>query len=302
MIILETGRTISGISSATTSIAATIFGMELSDTGTETYKVLYQNHIPTTATTLYTAPANTTTFIRTITLVNNNTASQTVQLFSGGTNPNNAITQVVAMAPSYYSVYEDGRGWSTYNTTGEIQTAYGPFVKLQNFGIDGSQAETLDRNYCTEVNTSALTTQRLTVQAIWLTAGMQINSISFHSATTALSGGSNQLFGLYDLNRQLLATTTNDTSTAWGANSIKTLTLTTAPYTVPYTGLYYLGIMIHATTPPTLKGATALTASQLHGQSPILNGLSSTTGLTTALPNPAGAITVATTQIWGCVS
>jgi hypothetical protein len=301
MIILETGRTLNGVTSANTSIAASIFGMELSNTGTETYKVLYQNHIPNSNTTLYTTPAGTTTFIRTITLVNNNTASQTVQLFTGGTNSNNAITPPTTLAPSYQSIYEDGAGWQTYDTSGNILTGFGPYIKLRNFGIDGSQAETLDRNYCIETNTAALSTGRLTLQAIWLTAGMQINSISFYSSTTALSGGTNQLFGLYDINRQLLATTTNDTSTAWGANSIKTLTLTTAPYVVQYTGLYYLGIMVVATTVPTLKGTTALTATQLHGQSPILCGTSST-GLTTALPNPAAAITVTTAQIWGSVN
>ncbi len=105
---------------------------------------------------------------------------------------------------------------------------------------------------------------------------------------------------LYNVNRNLLATTSNDTTTAWAANTVKTLNLTAA-YTVPYTGFYYLGIMVAATTVPTIKGHTAFTATNVHGLAPITNGTSST-GLTTALPNPAAAITVATTSAYGYVS
>lgn len=81
---------------------------------------------------------------------------------------------------------------------------------------------------------------------------------------------------------------------------MKTLSLA-AQYTVPSTGLYYVGIMVAATTVPTIKGQAAPSASQLHGTAPILNGTSST-GLTTALPNPAAAISVTTTSAWACVN
>ena len=75
----------------------------------------------------------------------------------------------------------------------------------------------------------------------------------------------------------------------------------TTPYTVPTTGLYYLGYFITATTVPTLKGGTAKTGGQLNGTAPILFGTSST-GLTTTLPNPAAAITAGTASFWACVT
>ncbi len=126
------------------------------------------------------------------------------------------------------------------------------------------------------------------------------------TATAAIAGliavGSATLgfAGLFDSSRNQLAVTSNDTTTAWAANTVKTLLVTT-PYTVTTSGLYYVGIMVAATTVPTLKGPAALTATQVHGAAPIINGNSSS-GLTTSLPNPAAAITVSTTQVWGAVS
>ena len=131
-------------------------------------------------------------------------------------------------------------------------------------------------------------------------AGTTINSISFWSATTALATGTNQLFGLYDQNLNLLRSSVNDTSIAWAANSRKTLSLTSA-FTTTYSGLYYLGIMVAATTVPTLKGNTAKTGGQLNAGTPSMGG-TSTTGLTTALPATAASLGTVTTSIWGCVS
>jgi len=110
------------------------------------------------------------------------------------------------------------------------------------------------------------------------------------------------MFGLFDASRNLLAATADQTTTAWAATTLKTLAVT-SPYTISTTGLYYLGIFMAATTVVTLKGGTARTGGQLAGTAPILNGTSASTGLTTAMPNPAGAITqVTTAPIWGCVT
>lgn len=165
--------------------------------------------------------------------------------------------------------------------------------------LTGQLYETIDRDLCAEVNTAALSTGRLTLQAIYLPAGTTINNISFWSATTALATGTNQLFGLYDSNLNLLRSTTNDTSTAWGANSKKTLSLTSA-FTTTYSGLHYVAIMVTATTVPTLKGNTARTGGQLNAGLPSTGG-TSTTGLTTALPATASALGTVTTSIWGSV-
>ncbi|HNU15382.1 MAG TPA: hypothetical protein PKI55_13085, partial [Chitinophagaceae bacterium] len=89
-------------------------------------------------------------------------------------------------------------------------------------------------------------------------------------------------------------------TTAWAANTRKTLNLTST-FTTTYTGLYYLGIMVTATTVPTMKGYTARTGGQLNAAAPSMGGTSNT-GLTTALPNPANAPGTVTTSVWGCVN
>lgn len=166
--------------------------------------------------------------------------------------------------------------------------------------LSGALYETFDRNLCNEVNTSLLSSGRLSLQAIWLPAGVTINSISFWSATTAAGTPTNQLFGLYDSSLNLLRSSSNDTTTAWAANSRKTLSLTSA-FTTTYSGLHYLGLMVTATTVPTIKGNTAKTGGQLNAGAPSMGG-TSTTGLTTALPATAAAPATVTTSFWGCVS
>lgn len=166
--------------------------------------------------------------------------------------------------------------------------------------ISGALYETFDRDMCNEVNTALLSTGRLSLQAIYIPAGTLISSISFWSATTAAGTPTNQLFGLFDSNRNLLATSTNGTTGAWAANSKKTLSLT-ATFTTTYSGLYYLGLMVTATTVPTIKGNTARTGGQLQAEAPSMGG-TSTTGLTTALPATAAAPGTVTTSFWGCIS
>ena len=170
------------------------------------------------------------------------------------------------------------------------------YVRVQNI----YNPENFDRNLCDEVNTAVLASGRLSLAAIWLPANTTITSISFWSATTAGATLTNQLFGLYDINLNLLRSSTNDTSTAWAANSKKTLSLTSA-FTTTYSGLHYLGIMVTATTVPTLKGNTAKVGGQLSAAAPSMGGTSNT-GLTTALPATANAPATVTTSFWGCVS
>lgn len=166
--------------------------------------------------------------------------------------------------------------------------------------LSGALYETIDRDLVNEVNTSLLSTGRLSLQAIYLPVGTTINSISFWSATTAAGTPTNQLFGLYDSSLNLLRSSANDTTTAWAANSRKTLALTSA-FTTTYSGIHYLGLMVTATTVPTIKGNTAKTGGQLNAAAPSMGG-TSTTGLTTALPATAAAPAAVTTSFWGCVS
>lgn len=103
-------------------------------------------------------------------------------------------------------------------------------------------------------NSSTLATGRMTLALCRVWPGLVINKASFLSATTGFTPGTNQWFSLYDTaaSPNLLAVTADDTSTAWSANSWKTLTYA-SPYTVPAsTYLIYIGINVTGGTQPTL--------------------------------------------------
>jgi hypothetical protein len=169
------------------------------------------------------------------------------------------------------------------------------------YGITGVVAENQDRATCPGSNIAAITASgTLYMVAIFLRAGQKVSNISFFSGTTAAGTPTHGLFGLYDGSRNLLATSADFLTEAWAANTIKTKAMTT-PYTVPTTGLYYLGCMITATTVPSLVGMAAPNSVNFLSQPPILCGTSST-GLTTTLPNPAAAISATLLRAWGCVT
>lgn len=219
----------------------------------------------------------------------------TVHVFDG-TNPTDQIT--VTLLPGESLVFNEVGDWQHTDSQGAEYSYAGP--PTANLGETGTIAETMPRELCPEVNTTAGASGTLFMQAIYLKAGQLISNITFWSATTANVTATNGFFALYDANRNLLAQTANFTSEAWAANSKKTKALTAA-YRVPTSGIYYVAILQVATTIATLKGGTAKTGGQLAAAAPILNG-TSTTGLTTALPNPAAAITAGTASVYASVS
>jgi hypothetical protein len=149
----------------------------------------------------------------------------------------------------------------------------------------GALFETFPRQGSTGTNVAALVSQTVRMDAIALPSGLTITSISWVSGTTALVTGVHQYFGLYDSSLNLLRATGDDTSTAWAANTVKTLNLTST-YATTTAGLYYLAILVQATTVPTLTGI--VNTSSGHMGSPTIGGPSSTAQ--TSLPNPAAAI------------
>jgi hypothetical protein len=301
MLTLAATDTLAAGASVASQITSTVFGMEL-NAGVEVYKVLDQRQLAAAPATIYTAPASTTAFIKSIMVNNNDTATRTFRFFRAGTAAANAITPTFSLLPGGCSVYEDGMGWTFYNSAGQLLQAIGaPVSGFDNWGITGSLAETMDRNDCPEVNTVSGTTGQIRCQAIWLSAGTIVTNISFHSATTAAGTPTHYVFALYDISRTLLASTADQLTAAWAANTIKTLAVGT-PYVVPTTGLYYLMVSVVATTVPTLKGSTAKTGAQLAGQAPIIQGLSSTTYATGTAPASLAALTVSTAGVWGAVS
>jgi hypothetical protein len=229
MLTLAAADTIAGDSDAASVLTTTIFGMELAS-GVETYKVLYQGQLPSSATTLYTVPTSTQAFIRSMMVVNTDTAIRTFQLFRGGTAAANAITPVFSLLPGSVAVYEDGLGWQFFNSAGQLLTASGMpqngVPKLD--GPTGVLAQSLDRGHTAEINTAAPTASgTLWMQAIYLPAGITVSNILWHSATTAAGTPTHWMAGLYDINRNLLATSTDHTTEAWAAQTMKTIAMVT---------------------------------------------------------------------------
>ena len=247
----------------------------------------------TTDVDLAGAPSSGETYeIQNINVYNADTVAQTVTIKIDVSATETILYKGVVGVGDVISWTAEG-GWK--NTSNNVT----PLLNNKKV-LTGALYETFDRDLCDEVNTAALSSGRLSLQAIYLPAGTTINSISFWSATTAAGTPTNQLFGLFDSSYNLLRSSTNDTTTAWAANSRKTLSLTSA-FTTTYSGIHYLGIMVTATTVPTLKGNTAKTGGQLSAGAPTMGG-TSTTGLTTALPATAAAPGTVTTSFWGRVS
>lgn len=166
--------------------------------------------------------------------------------------------------------------------------------------ITGAKAETVPRMLCNE---GALTITSGTVysQVIFLQKGTVVNSISFCSSTTAAGTPTNQIFGLYGTLGNLLGATNNDTTTAWAANTLKTLTMT-SPVTIPVSGAYRLAVLVTATTTPSLKSLAGINSTLTSAWCSAWRG-NGTTGLTTALPDPMSqSISNGTNILWGCVS
>lgn len=224
-------------------------------------------------------------------------STQVTVVHTDGTNV--ADLMGVTLLPGENLVFSNDGEWTHHDTQGGDYSYSVP--AKPNLGITGTLAETMPRETCPEVNTAAPTASgTLFLQAIYLTAGQLVSNIIASSATTAAGTPTNYFFALYDGNRNLLAQSANQTTTAWAANTVKTLAMST-PYRVATSGLYYIGVMMTATTIITMKGGTAKTGGQLAAAVPILHG-TSTTGLTTSLPNPAAAITAGLVTIYAAVS
>ncbi|MGW5409022.1 hypothetical protein [Streptomyces spiralis] len=108
---------------------------------------------------------------------------------------------------------------------------------------------------------AALATGVMTSVPIYLHAGDVITNVSFRSGATATDTPANYWFALYSKAAvpALMAQTADQTTTAWGANTTKTLALSAAQ-TITEAGVYWVGIMVKATAVPTLLGTVGAPA------------------------------------------
>jgi len=215
-----------------------------------------------------------------------------------------------ANVPLYISVKQpDGTElWGKTQLVGGVTIAPLPsaaqvgadVVRYSRFALSPSVAiaETAPRSGLSLANASVLSTGRMSMVGIELPVGVTITSISFFAGTTPAGAPTNQWFALYSSARALLGQTTDDTTTAWSASTFKTLSLVT-PYVTTSSGLYYLGINVTATTPPSLNSVISL--STVAALVPVLTG-TSTSSLTDTAPATAGAISAANSAPYAYVS
>lgn len=252
-----------------------------------------------TTTTIVAAPGSgVQRNVKGISLTNNHATESTqvtVQRYNG---TYSADLMGVTLLPGENCIMDESGAWHHHDAQGGEYTYTVPARGC--LGATGVFAETIPRELCPEVNSTIGASGTLFLQAIYLNAGQLVSNISICSATTPVASGTNGFFALYGASRNLLAQSANYTSEAWPANTVKTKAMTSA-YRVPTSGLYYIGLLQVATTIATIKGGTAKTGGQLARDAPALHGTSST-GLTTSLPNPAAAITGGTASMYAAVS
>lgn len=305
MLILKgTSEKVQLITASAGDIRCTVSAMDASDAAPPVIQIIPNigslGAITTAATTdLVAGAASTARNVKGLTIYNAHASvtNAIVVQFVDGTNTSQLWVGTLLIGES---VQLDEVGvWTHYDASGSPYT-YTPPAR-PNLGITGTLAETMPRELCPEVNSTIPTASgTMFMQAIYLTAGQVINNIILSSATTAAGTPTNYIAGIYTSALALVAQTANQTTTAWAANTVKTIALTAA-YRVPTSGLYYIGFFMTATTIITMKGGTARTGGQLAGTAPILSGTSST-GLTTALPGTAGALTASTASLYAAVN
>lgn len=273
--------------------------------GTATPGRTNTNITTATTTTVVGSPAASTVRNVTSLMVENKHATSscvvTIQHFDGTTSVD--IEKITLLAGEQFNLLDSGEIVHKNSTGGEYTSESNINPSRWGFEISGHLGETLPRHLSPDTNLAMLATGEIYVTALYLKKGTIVTNISFSSGLTAAGTPTNQIFGLYSDKRARLAVTNNDTTTAWAADTIKTLALT-APYTITKSGIYYLAILVTATTVPTLRGIvapTVLGATQIYGQS--LQGRGTPTGLTTVLPDPVTILTTAGVgRPWASVS
>jgi hypothetical protein len=130
----------------------------------------------------------------------------------------------------------------------------------------------------------------LQLYPIALPKGMTIAGLWAHSGSTALAAGSNQWMTLLDSSLNIVMKTNDYTNTAWSGNRPK-LFLSPATYATNYKGLYYIGVVVVASTMPTILGISVngIITSPTSKVLPVLSGQANT-GLT----DPTSLVTVTT--------
>jgi hypothetical protein len=154
--------------------------------------------------------------------------------------------------------------------------------------FSAATAETYPRILVTTSTTGVSGTLYLT--AVGLPKGLVVGNLTFGCKGTGAATVTHGWYVLADSGLVVRAVTADSTTLLASANTLTTLPVTAA-YTVPSSGLYYLGCMVAATTMPVMGTAGNIPGAWA-SNTPILCG-SSNTGATT--PPAVGATLTALT-------
>ncbi len=166
----------------------------------------------------------------------------------------------------------------------------------------GGLYQTFDRRMATGTRTTA--TGVMELAAIFLPGGLSVTNINLWTVGVVTTNGNNWA-ALYRADLSLIAQSTNDTTSGdFSANTKVTKALAAGPFTLTYTGLYFIAWMQTSSGQNTMLCSPAIVASSVVlNDAPILCG-TSTGSLTTTAPAIAGAVTNAGTiqQLYATVT
>lgn len=225
--------------------------------------------------------------------------------------PANCVALAVIEVPANAATLDNGTSTSNAHVTDKRSLLALPISMRDYYTNTGLYlAETVPRVLVTSAGGSAAT-GALPFQAIYLTAGMTIGHMTFISGNTPASVPTHWWFALFDLNSNMLAVTADQTTTAWGAATVKTLAIATtaqgaqSTFTTTYSGYYYIGAMMTATTVVSLEGPVSPSQAATWQQGPPYfrrdNVATSQTTPPTFPFNP-GIGSAGTIAHWGAVS
>ena len=221
----------------------------------------------------------------------------TVQHFDG---TNNEDLIGVTLLPGENLVLSSTGDWMHHDSQGADYT-YTPGATA-NVGPNGTLAETIPRQFVTSTSGGTMTSGTVYLCGINLPSGTLVSNITLCSVGAAGTPTHYQ-FGLYSGSQSapsLLASSADQTTTAWGANTVKSLAMT-APYRITTPGVYYVAFVMVATTASTLAGMGPKTNAALAATAPMSNA-ASTTGVTTTLPTTGTALTSSTVSFYAAIS
>ena len=193
------------------------------------------------------------------------------------------------------AVADGGTGASTA-AAARTNLAVAPDMRHPSMFVSGAVAETFPRILATGTGTP--TSGQVRLISIFLPEGLLCSTIGFMSIAAG-SAMSQQIFGLYDSSYNLLRATSNDGSTAWGANSVKALSLTST-FTTTYSGLHYVGFL-YVGSSLTLACSATITSQAMYSSTPYVCFAHGTGGQTT-LPNPATSPSAQNVPMWAYIA